>query len=197
MAGQWETYLSRKHRKRDRDRSREPIPEAPAPTRSALSVRQVGVLLAVVVFIALTIPSFIRYDERSRRARCMDHLSQIGRACARYAVNCSGPAMSLPEFVQAAASAYLQPEQLLCAECGEAFVYVDGPKGVRDPRDVFAYEPPTYHGGAGGNVLYADGSVKWRTPQVLDEELDATLARQAVPATQPAQTNPAPGEPTS
>lgn len=185
MAEQWETYLSRKQRKRTRDRSREPTPEPPAPARSALARRQAGVLLALLAGIAISIPSFIRFDERSRRARCMDHLSQIGRACLSYSIDYRGPALCLPDFVQAAAAAYLQPDQLLCAECGEVFVYVDGPRGVRDPGDVFAYEPPEYHGGKGGHALFADGSVKWRTPQALDEEIDATLARQNTVATQP------------
>jgi prepilin-type processing-associated H-X9-DG protein len=85
-------------------------------------------------------------------------------------------------------AAYLRPEQLLCAECGEVFVYVDRPSrptGGCDPRDVFAYEPPEYHGGKDGHVLFADGAVRWFTPAAQDELIDATLARQGAVTSQP------------
>jgi prepilin-type processing-associated H-X9-DG protein len=179
----WEMHLSRKQRKRDRESVSDLA--QPAPVRRTLSERQAGVLLVVAAILAISIPSFVRYDELSRRARCGDHLSLIGRACLNYSIDYRGPAMSLRDFVQAAAAANLRPEQMLCAECGEVFVYVDGPRGIRDPRDVLAYEPPEYHGGKGGNVLFVDGAVKWLTPAALEEAIDATLARQEGAAPQP------------
>jgi prepilin-type processing-associated H-X9-DG protein len=47
------------------------------------------------------------------------------------------------------------------------------------------YEPLWYHNGAGGNVLRADGSVRWYSADAYPEILAGTEAYRAVPATWP------------
>jgi hypothetical protein len=168
---------SRRHREAEQAR--------PSQPGRVFSRRYILGLAILAALICLSIPCILQYQELSRRAQCMANLNHISRAWLKYADGYHGPAMSFDEFVQAAAVAYLQPEQLFCAESGEAYVYVVGPGGSGDPRDILAYEPPEYHGGAGGMVLFRDGSVKWRTATGQQIELDATLERLNAATTQP------------
>jgi len=72
--------------------------------------------------------------------------------------------------------AYLYPKQLVCPVSQLSYIYISGQKNNADPRNVIAYEPSSYHKGAGGHVALLDGSVRWcPNPEVVVAQTRARL----------------------
>ncbi|GMU23509.1 MAG: hypothetical protein AMXMBFR13_35870 [Phycisphaerae bacterium] len=81
--------------------------------------------------------------------------------------------------------AYLPAQQLLCPVSQFPYIYVTGWPFSCKPADIIAYEPLWYHHGQGGNVLRADGSVRWYSADAYPQILAEAEAYRVVPATWP------------
>jgi prepilin-type processing-associated H-X9-DG protein len=131
------------------------------------------------------------------RTACAANLSSIGRSCLLYAEGAQGVLPpSLDVLTYGGRYAYVQPKQLGCPACGGTYIYVPGYTNRDDPTGVLAYEPLSYHGGKGANVLRLDGSVKWVAPkdheQAMNQVEDHLLTISARPIAPRDRTTPAP-----
>lgn len=144
--------------------------------------RALEILLLVVVLVLLfsiLLPSWRRWNAKSGRLPCPNHLRIVGQALLLYAMDHGGVWPSTLDELVAASD--ITPEVIACDVTKKPFVFVRA--GIRASdlggEDLAAYELLEYHDGQGTNALFGDGHVAWLSP----EELKAALAR---PVTGPA-----------
>jgi prepilin-type processing-associated H-X9-DG protein len=129
-----------------------------------------GLFLAGYVGTRLTPYPYDR--ERGRRADCAGNLHQIGIALQTYAADHSGCA---PHTLGDLGYTLDDPKILICKSSGNkagAFSnahewsdYIFIPPATN--RKILAFCPAKNHNGAGGTILWVDGSVSWYNAEDL------------------------------
>ncbi len=132
----------------------------------------------IMLLLAILLPSLARARELSKRLVCAANLKGLGVSMMLYAQ--SEPGGQFPTPQDLVASGDVTPKQLVCpssrdrvGDCSYRFVPIDPAKrSDRDPAlTVWGYESKDNHKGAGGCVLFLDGSVRF----VKSEEYDRLL----------------------
>lgn len=151
-----------------------------------------GVALLVVIAIMLFPSVGTRGRGRPPVSRCMSALHQIGLACQMYAEDHSG---EFPSNFWAMAPDYGgNPKAYICPASGNTpgdisrvdqwtdFVFIPHLCSSHPSNTVLASCPPNNHDGAGGNILFVDGSVCWYNAQeftnVLKRGPDRALTKE-------------------
>lgn len=157
--------------------------QEPAPLKRNIMIQilQKSLLLAGGIFITLVIVSMLlpslAQSGLSPRTSCGTNLSAIAKSCLTYSEGNRG---ALPPNLEilliGGERAYMVAKQLVCPVSKLPYIYISSQRNNADPRNVVAYEPPSYHEGAGGNVAFLDGSVKWcRDPQAVVAETEGRI----------------------
>ncbi len=166
----------------------------------------VGVAIAGVWLLARWY--FVGNIERPARPYCMSNMRQIALACIVYSGQNSGRfPTSLATLYP---NSELVPEAFICPAtdhraasgptaqaigaalaaspppnapgCCCSYIYVGADLTYQSPPTAVAlYEPASNHGGDGGNVVYADASVKWHDAKSLAKIVAALNAGQNPP----------------
>lgn len=130
-------------------------------------------ILGLALLVALGVMWFpsVGSHSPSPRRLCGSHLRQIGCACRMYAMDHSG---AFPTNLWVLVPDYVGSGELfICPAAGKR--PADVPQGeqrtdfvivphliTNHPGNVaLAFCPPGNHGGAGGHILFVDGSVQW------------------------------------
>ncbi len=153
-------------------------------------------LAAVLLGAALLSRMYLLHPgEDPRKAICAVQLKLLAVVLQSYAGESGG---AFPLDLQALVrGGHAAAELLRCPEStgpveGAAYVYVQGQRTDREPRNVLAYEAAQNHDGEGGNALFIDGHTEWFTPDALQAAVSETLRRlgraatPSVTTTQPA-----------
>lgn len=143
-----------------------------------------GLVIVVVIFAAawLGLASALRNREMRLRLVCASRLKGFGTVAKIHAnESVQQPAPSLDDVVQGLIQlGYLSPEQTVCPRSKKPYVLNPLPaatSGLAEPagldsRYVIAYEPLSYHGGEGANVLYADGHASFERAASFHKLID-------------------------
>jgi prepilin-type processing-associated H-X9-DG protein len=75
---------------------------------------------------------------------------------------------------------YVRAEQTVCPRSRKPYIFNPaatatlglGESAASDGQHVIAYEPLSYHGGRGANVLYADGHASFERPAAFQKLID-------------------------
>jgi prepilin-type processing-associated H-X9-DG protein len=139
--------------------------------------------IALVLFVAFTLPTQGRSRPLANRVKCMSNLRMIGQGISLYAMDNKGrfpPDLDALMFTQdltfevlvcpstndtkAVGPTTQAALQAMHAEPGHcSYIYVGGSltSQTATPQHVMAYEPMSNNRGAGMNVLFGDGSVQF------------------------------------
>ncbi len=183
------------------------LPKRPDPLRTAGGLAA-AVAISVVVWTVLMPPVLagagraaetfleslgVAGPEGMRRKHCAQNLRAIGQACRMYRTehrrfppDLAGlihQKLAIPAMMVCPSTGHPAPEydpgrgRLL----GEVdYVYLGADYGTSCPKWlILCYEDPANHRGEGANVLFADGTVRWLSPQELSSALARTRDWQA------------------
>jgi prepilin-type processing-associated H-X9-DG protein len=143
-----------------------------------------GAVIVVMILAGAWIGLRFALQARELRLRliCASNLEGMTTAARMYA---NDPvllrATSLDETVRRLIQlGYLRPEQTICPRSKKPYVFnpaatatVGSDQSAEpDGRRVIAYEPLSYHGGKGANVLYADGHCSFERPAAFEKLVD-------------------------
>lgn len=138
---------------------------------------QIGIIvLGIIIGMIPLLKIFIRPEERPIVDPCKRNLRQIGAACLMYTIDNDGV---FPSDLILLIPGQIGDDQILACNIARKkskekvlFVYFSGLRKDSLKDSVLAYCP--YHEG-GGNVLYADGHVKWKKHSETKDELRKML----------------------
>jgi prepilin-type processing-associated H-X9-DG protein len=147
------------------------------------------IVVGIIALVMIAKTALERMRMTAGRVPCASNLRQVGQALLLYAVD---NGRVYPPGLEVLTVSDISPEVLHCADGGKAapFVYLT-PHGLMDDYggdDPIAYEPASYHDGAGGNVLFGDGHVAF----IESAALEALLARAATRPSSASQPTSAP-----
>jgi prepilin-type processing-associated H-X9-DG protein len=156
---------------------------AGARRRASAGLALGAIEIALVLFIAFTLPPLGRSRPAANRVKCMINLRQIGQGIFLYAMDNRG--RFPPDLDALMLTQDLTFEVLVCPSTNDikargpttqatlhamhagpghcSYIYVGGSLTSQTvtAQHVVAYEPMSNHRGAGMNVLFGDGSVQF------------------------------------
>jgi prepilin-type processing-associated H-X9-DG protein len=156
---------------------------AGARRRAGAGLALGAIEIALVLFIAFTLPPLGRSRPAANRVKCMSNLRQIGQGIFLYAMDNRG--RFPPDLDALMLTQDLTFEVLVCPSSNDtkatgpttqaalnamhaqpghcSYIYVGGSltKQTATAQHVVAYEPMSNNRGAGMNVLFGDGSVQF------------------------------------
>jgi prepilin-type processing-associated H-X9-DG protein len=126
--------------------------------------------------------------DRARRVHCMNNLRQIALATIAFRDDHTN---AFPQSLLNLTNAFPYPQGYVCkstkhvpGNLADVTKWTDyhfiSPPGS---NNVLAYCPPENHKGKGGNIVYADASVQWCTPEEFTNALEH--GRRGAPTTPP------------
>lgn len=154
--------------------------------------------------ISILLPALTRAREMAKRAVCTSNLRGIGQGCHIYAND--HREKFPPDLAALVTEGMATPMTFICPSSGQtegeakaalaggpgrlSYMYIAGQDASGDPRNVLVYEDLANHAGEGGNVLFADGSVRFLTDEAFRAAIRETYQRLNRAAELPAEFKP-------